>query len=271
MSARSGFEIAGFGGLPLALHVAVFGWSPGGTAGIEGAGDGGDARISLQAASADVAEMVARFDAPEVPVAALANPLPPPEFRVPQVELPALAPLPAPDLAPPPPPKPEAEPPAPEPPKAEAPKPAPKKEPKKEPPAKAKPRATGTHDSAGQRAAGAGGGGVAGNNGTAQETVAGTGKVANLRAKWGATIRARIERAKRYPSAAGRAGGKVTVRLSVTRGGDLASVALATSSGNAALDAAALEAVRRAGRFPAAPKGLSEPAYAFSLTIRFSR
>lgn len=259
MSARTGLEIAGFTGLALALHVAVFGWSPGGTAGIDGAGDGGEARISLLAASADVAEMVARFDAPEVPAAALATPLPPLEFQVPQVELPALAPLPAPDLTPPPAPKAEAEP------------PKPKPAPKKEPPPKTKPRATATHDTAGQRAAGSGGGGVAGNNGTAQETVAGTGKVANLRAKWGATIRARIERAKRYPSAAGRVGGKVTVRLSVTRGGDLSSVALATSSGNAALDAAALEAVRRAGRFPAAPKGLTDPAYAFSLTIRFSR
>lgn len=261
MSARTGLEIAGFTGLALALHVAVFGWSPGGTAGVEGAGDGGAARISLLAASADVAAMVARFDAPEVPAAALASPLPPPEFRVPEVELPALAPLPAPDLAPP---EPKADP-APQ--KVEAPKPAPRKE----PPPKAKPRATGTHDSAGQRAAGSGGGGVAGDNGAAQETVTGTGKVANLRAQWGATIRARIERAKRYPPAAGRQGGKVTVRLSVTRGGDLASVALAASSGNAALDAAALAAVRRAGGFPPAPKGLSEPAYAFSLTIRFSR
>ncbi|RLL63874.1 energy transducer TonB family protein [Paenirhodobacter hankyongi] len=265
MSARTGLEIAGFTGLALALHVAVFGWSPGGSAGLEGAGDGGEARISLLSASADVAEMVARFDAPEVPAAALATPLPPPEFRVPQVALPALAPLPAPDLTPPPAPKAEAEPPAP--PKVEAPNPARKTE----PPPKTKPRATATHDSAGQRAAGSGGGGIAGNNGTAQETVAGTGKAVNLRAQWGATIRARIERAKRYPSAAGRVGGTVTVRLSVTRGGDLASVALAASSGNAALDAAALEAVRRAGRFPAAPKGLSEPAYAFSLTIRFSR
>lgn len=267
MSARTGLEIAGFTGLALALHVAVFGWSPGGTAAVEGAGDGGAARISLQAASADVAAMVARFDAPEVPAAALATPLPPPEFRVPQVELPALAPLPAPDLTPPPAPKAEPEPPDPAPPKVEAPPPAPKTE----PPPKTKPRATATHDTAGQRAAGSGGGGIAGNNGTAQETVAGTGKAANLRAQWGATIRARIERAKRYPPAAGRVGGTVTVRLSVTRGGDLASVALAASSGNAALDAAALAAVRRAGRFPPAPKGLSQPAYAFSLTIRFSR
>lgn len=259
MSARAGLEIAGFTGLALALHVAVFGWSPGGTAAVEGAGDGGEARISLLAASADVAEMVARFDAPELPAAALATPLPPPEFRVPEVALPSLAPLPAPDLTPPPAPKAEAEPPKP--------KPAPKTEPSP----KTKPRATATHDTAGQRAAGSGGGGVAGNNGTAQETVTGTGKVANLRAKWGATIRARIERAKRYPSAAGRVGGTVTVRLSVTRGGDLASVALAASSGNAALDAAALEAVRRAGRFPPAPTGLNDPTYGFSLTIRFSR
>jgi protein TonB len=58
--------------------------------------------------------------------------------------------------------------------------------------------------------------------------------------------------------AADGASGTVTVRLTVTRSGALADLSIAASSGNAALDEAALKAVRAAGRFPAAPEGLSQ-------------
>lgn len=87
----------------------------------------------------------------------------------------------------------------------------------------------------------------------------------SLMAHWGAQIMARIERARPRVTASG----QVTLTLTITRNGDLAGLSVARSSGDAALDQAALEAVRRVGHFPAAPDGLVEASYAFTLPIRF--
>jgi protein TonB len=84
-------------------------------------------------------------------------------------------------------------------------------------------------------------------------------------AQWGGQIMARIERAR--PRVQGT--GQVTLALQVARSGQLAGLTVARSSGDPALDQAALTAVRRAGRFPAAPDGLTEASYGFSLPIRF--
>jgi protein TonB len=83
--------------------------------------------------------------------------------------------------------------------------------------------------------------------------------------QWGAQIMARIERAR--PRVRG--SGQVVLALQITRDGGLAGLSVARSSGDAALDNAALSAVQRAGRFPAAPKGLTDASYGFSLPIRF--
>jgi protein TonB len=123
----------------------------------------------------------------------------------------------------------------------------------------------------GQRASGAGSGAYAGNNGTAKASTLSQAQANNLRASWGATIRSRIERRKSYPSGAGRASGQVVVRLSVASNGALAGVSVAKSSGNPALDQAAISAVQRAGKFPAAPKGLTGAQHSFSLSIAFKR
>jgi len=88
-------------------------------------------------------------------------------------------------------------------------------------------------------------------------------------ARWGAKIRRSIERGKRYPRGA-RGSGTVTVQLSVSRGGALQSVRVVASSGVAALDGAAVAAVRRA-RLPAAPEGLSVRGYRFNLPVAFRR
>ena len=96
------------------------------------------------------------------------------------------------------------------------------------------------------------------------------GRVQDLRASWGAAIRKKIERRKSYPRGAGKAAGTVTVQLTVTRAGGLATVALARSSGHPVLDAAALSVVRQAGGFPKAPAGLTEPSYVFTLPITFA-
>lgn len=101
-------------------------------------------------------------------------------------------------------------------------------------------------------------------------TAATKGQVKSLISRWGATIRKKVERRKTYPSAASGAEGKVTLRLTVTRGGALAGVSVARSSGNAALDKAAVQAVSRAGSFAAAPDGLTDASYSFTLQISFT-
>lgn len=92
---------------------------------------------------------------------------------------------------------------------------------------------------------------------------------ASLMARWGAEIRTRVERRKSYPAAAGGASGKTVLQLSVTAGGRLAGVGVLQSSGVAAIDRAAVGAVRRAGRFPSAPKGLDPGPHAFRLALTF--
>jgi protein TonB len=87
----------------------------------------------------------------------------------------------------------------------------------------------------------------------------------SLMSQWGAQIMARIERAR--PRVRG--SGQVILALRIARDGSLAGLSIARSSGNADVDRAALSAVQRAGRFPAAPAGLIEASYGFSLPIRF--
>lgn len=121
-----------------------------------------------------------------------------------------------------------------------------------------------------QRASGSGGAAQAGTGGRAETATLSTGKRRSLMASWGAGIRTRIERRKQQPRGL-RGGGRVVLDLQVGRTGELRAVAIRQSSGDADLDAAALRAVRRAGRFPAAPEGLTDPVYRFSLPIRFNR
>ena len=83
--------------------------------------------------------------------------------------------------------------------------------------------------------------------------------------QWGARIQARVERSR--PRV--RAQGTVTLTLRVDRSGQLLALGVSRGSGDTALDQAALQAVRQAGRFPAAPAGLTNAHYTFNLPIRF--
>ncbi len=121
---------------------------------------------------------------------------------------------------------------------------------------------------AAQRAAGNGSGTAAGRGRGETSTGASAARVASARETWGARIRNRIERAKLYP-AGRRQEARATVALQVSRDGTLAGLSLARSSGIASFDHAALQAVRRAGRFPAAPEELTEAAYSFTVTLAF--
>lgn len=91
-----------------------------------------------------------------------------------------------------------------------------------------------------------------------------------MRATWGASIYAKIQRNMRYPRAATQSG---TARLAllVASNGKLTGLSVTRSSGNADLDRAAVQAVKRAGRFARAPGGLSGATHAFSLSLTFSR
>ncbi|MFC3614184.1 TonB family protein [Lutimaribacter marinistellae] len=151
----------------------------------------------------------------------------------------------------------------------ERPAPQPRTEPRPQPQTarKAEKTTTGT---AAQRAAGSGGSAQAGNARSARTATLSKGQQAKLQAVWGAKIRARIERAKRYPRGTN-ASGQVSLAISIGRDGQLQGVSIRRSSGNGALDKAAVDAVRRAGRFPAAPKDLPGNSFAFSLAIVMKR
>lgn len=118
-------------------------------------------------------------------------------------------------------------------------------------------------------AAGAGAVSRAGRNAVQTATPDANRAKASLMARWGAEIRNRVERRKSYPAAAAGASGKTVLQLSVTAGGRLAGVGVLKSSGVAAIDRAAVGAVRRAGRFPSAPEGLDAGPHAFRLSLTF--
>ena len=121
-----------------------------------------------------------------------------------------------------------------------------------------------------QTASGTGGGADAGHRADAEAALSDAER-SSLIAGWGAEIRARVERHKRYPSALrdSRAEGTAMVRLQIDRSGTLTSLGLVRSSGHAALDEAALQAVRRAARFPSAPERLRRQNFDFELPITF--
>ncbi|RYG90751.1 TonB family protein [Loktanella sp. IMCC34160] len=117
-----------------------------------------------------------------------------------------------------------------------------------------------------QRAQGNGGGEAQGN--AQSQPAAATLSASERRSligNWGGQIQNRV--ARNQPRVRG--SGVVTVALRIGRDGGLLGVSVAQSSGNPALDDAALTAVRRAGRFPAAPAGLTDPSYGFTIPIRF--
>ena len=290
--------------LAAGLHLGAFA-SRDGPAGAVSAGAGGADLLSLQAQDAVIADLVAAWDRPPAPVAqpaAMAVPdlPPPPRTRaasdVVPVITPAAPPTATPHRAEPAPSFPvalPAPPPVPAPQRQDAPpsqatavpapeavalsSPAKPKARHAQPAAPTKPAASakpaGTMKPSAplpaQKAAGAGGGALAGKGGSGAAASLSAGRSDDLRAAWVATIRTRIERHKAHPPAARGASGTVGLRLTISRSGQLAGVKVAKSSGHAALDAAALRAVTAAGAFPPAPQGLADPQYVFALSMKF--
>lgn len=91
-----------------------------------------------------------------------------------------------------------------------------------------------------------------------------------LQAQWGAEIQRRVHRGMVYPRKA-KGSGTARVALDVDRSGKLLGLRLVRSSGVAAFDEAALEAVRRARKFSKAPDALSAASYSFTLSLTFKQ
>lgn len=95
---------------------------------------------------------------------------------------------------------------------------------------------------------------------------AGGGPVTDILKQYQAKVRADIEREVRRLSVSRR--GVAAIRFSFSRSGALAGAAVARSSGDPAIDRAALTAVKRASPFPAAPAALPQQSFTLTVPIR---
>jgi protein TonB len=258
---RLWLELPAFGALAAGLHLALFAGLPGGAP--DAAGDGGAGTLTLAGAAGEVEAMVATWEAP--PAVAEAVTLRPPEGRdfpapvhlVSGLSAPARPAASAaprmPDLATMQPPRIVAE--APPPRAADKPPEVPATRPRARPE---------------QVAAGVGATGLRGTRGEAPVSGLSDSARRSIVASWGAEIRTRIEARKVHPEGL-RASGRPVVRITVARSGALEDVRVIRSSRVAALDEAAIRAVRRAGAFPAAPRELDLARVSFDLPIAFTR
>lgn len=98
-----------------------------------------------------------------------------------------------------------------------------------------------------------------------------TGRVASsvTPARWKSRLMAHLERRKRYPSGSRHRGGEIVyVRFKIDIQGNVSSVTLARSSGNAKLDKGALDTVRRASPVPAPPPSVKR---VITVPIRYDK
>jgi periplasmic protein TonB len=92
----------------------------------------------------------------------------------------------------------------------------------------------------------------------------------NLTANWGRRISAYFDLHKRYPVDR-KKNTNVKVALVLNRRGNVVSVDVVESSGDAAFDAAAISMIRRSDPVPLPPAGLTDDQFAFSLDVKFTR
>lgn len=246
--------------LVLSAGAHVLPWAFWGEAGQQASGGRGEESVTLAAIPESLGDLVKQWEepvqrqdhVPELHRPAISEaPQPPTRPQAPQAvsqPSPSLAAAIAPDsrphveTQPPPPPKPE-----------QNAKPKPPAKPKPASPPRAAEKAKGPgqnmHEGAGSKA----------------KVTTGTSKrEASALKKWGASIRSRVERQKRKGSQRG----KVRIRVEVHTSGRLSFVSVIAPSGNPALDAAALAAVKRA-RLPKAPAAVPKGQYKFSLTMTY--
>ena len=259
------FEFTGFLAAALAAHVAILPSIGEGPAASQGGGGAGS--ITLVASSGNLTDLVAQWSKP--PLVAQAVTMTAPQMPAPAATQASLSSV-APAMAVPVLPSSAAQEPLPQidltaapPPSDVAPSvsPRPKGRPETPKQARAPARAAETASGTGRNASS----GTASAAPRAAAAASGTSPAAL--SQWGGAIRNSIERGKRYPRGT-RASGVVRLSIRVGTNGALAGVAIAGSSGDAALDRAALTAVQRA-RLPAAPNGVATGSQTFTLPMTF--
>ena len=88
---------------------------------------------------------------------------------------------------------------------------------------------------------------------------------------YNARVFGHMQRFKRYPPSARGAAGTVVVRFELNRAGEVINSTVTKSSGNAVLDEAALDLLRRASPFPAFPTAKPGSQDSFIAPVNFSR
>jgi len=88
---------------------------------------------------------------------------------------------------------------------------------------------------------------------------------------YNALVFGHMQRFKRYPSSGHGASGTTIVRFELNRAGEVINSTVTKSSGNAALDEAALDLLRRASPFPAFPAAKPGSRDSFLAPVNFSR
>lgn len=84
-------------------------------------------------------------------------------------------------------------------------------------------------------------------------------------------VQSKLRRALRYPAAARGVSGEVRVQFSIAANGRASGIRVVKSSGNAALDKAAIATVKRAAPFPAIPPGSGRSSWKFTVPLLFTR
>jgi periplasmic protein TonB len=94
--------------------------------------------------------------------------------------------------------------------------------------------------------------------------------IQKISATWGKKISAFIKLHQRYPEKKSREA-KVTVNLVLNRRGNVVSVNVVGSSGDAAFDQAAISMVRRSDPMPEPPAELTDDAFSFDMDVIFEK
>lgn len=88
--------------------------------------------------------------------------------------------------------------------------------------------------------------------------------------KYGGVVRARVNRAKRYPGGAGQRGGTAVLRFTVNKSGGVSGASVVRSSGSPVYDREALATLKRA-KLPPIPDEIGRGSLVFTLPIRFGK
>ncbi|KAB7615855.1 energy transducer TonB [Amylibacter sp. SFDW26] len=271
-------EIAIFGSIAVGIHIAGFYTIP--AKGVQSGGAGGEDAVSILGANQQIERMVQKWEEPPelaetLDIKPITQPTPDqapaiaaPSSQTAAVLLPNLIALTAPNVDEPVKIQTETAKPIPKPKPKDVEKP--KQSVKKKLAPKAEKAQVASSRQKEQKSAGLDNGAFAGKGQSNVTTGVSKKQIADMKQVWGAKIRRRIERSKKYPRGT-RKNGKAMVKLTVGRAGNIIAYSLKKSSGTNALDTAALQAISNTHKFPSAPKGLSNKSYVFTVPIVFRR